>query len=124
MNIISTHRYSTDLDNYVPARDWAADKLEWTTDAHGRPTAILHGIDKLPDATKSLYLLDDGRTARIMYVSGWAKADHATQANQLWLQDIPVNPDGETRPDNGERIQYSTWRLGPRRTYHLKLTNA
>lgn len=126
MKITRTDCWFTVLDNYQPARSFTAGTLEWTTDAQGTPTGILRGIDDLKDPQKGLFLLDDGKSTRVMYVAGWSRKDPASEitaaADNLWLHDIPVNPDGARRSDNDQVIDYSGWHLGPRRIYHLKLS--
>jgi hypothetical protein len=75
---------------------------------------------------KSIYLLDDSRTVTPYYVAGWsidvAKEVSGVGKGSIRLHPFPTNPDGKTRPDNGRVINYDTWMLGPRRSYHLKVT--
>lgn len=77
-------------------------------------TVIIDG-NGIRDAYKAVYLLDDGLTVRAHYVAGWQP-----NTGKVYLHPFPVNPDGRTRPD-GRVIDYSTWALGPRRCYHVKV---
>lgn len=112
------YRWTAALDNHEPTREWASGEIEWRQDAFGSDIAVLSGGQNLPNAHKSNFILDDGKSAQILYVTGWGPFH-----DSIWLGLFPVNPNGATRPDNGRVIDYSTWQLGPRRTYHLKLSS-
>ncbi len=115
-------RWSARLDNYNTPRDYAMGTgLVYAADEDGTraETITLLGVDELRENNKAVYLLDDGKTVTVWYVAGWS-SDPADRS--LYLQQFPTNPDGRTRPDNGRVIDYNTWQLGPRRSYHLKIT--
>jgi hypothetical protein len=76
-------------------------------------------IEMFKDALKSIYLVDDGRTVTPYYVAGWSLD---VGKGKVILHPFPCNPNGETRPDNGRVIDFTTWLHGPRRAYHLKVT--
>ena len=60
--------------------------------------------------------IDDGSAVVPHYVGGWNK-----KFTRVFLYPFPVNPDGRRRHDNGRVIDYSTWAIGPRRSYHVKV---
>lgn len=66
-----------------------------------------------------MYLIDDGATVFVYYVAGWSHGDSITP-RILMLHPFPLSVG--TRPDNGRPIDMSTWMLGPRRAYHLKVS--
>lgn len=74
--------------------------------------------NEVTEARRAIYIVDDGKTAVPYYVAGWKDEQAA-----VFLQAFPVNPDGRTRSDNGQVIDYSGWVMGPRRVYHLKVTS-
>lgn len=106
-------RFSAVADNYNPPRTY----LTGTITAGRDDIQILaFEWDTPKDATRAVYLLDDGKAVIPYYVAGWDNTN-----GELFIQPFPTNPTGETRPDNGRVIDYSTWRLGPTRAYHLKV---
>lgn len=114
----ATHYWSTATDNYSPPRNYAGGTLR--REIHpvtGQDTVTLYG-DRLRDDTDALYILDDGDTATVWYVAGWHPRDPG-----IILNPIPTNPGGTLmRADHPNvRVDYRTWMLGPRRTYHLKI---
>lgn len=122
-------RWSAALDNHEPTRDFAMGTgliyPPWP-DQPRSTTITLLGVNELKDAEKAVYLLDDGSTVTAWYVAGWAGDPNKRGAlnpdkPELHLQQFPVNPDGDTRPD-GRVVDFGTWQLGPRRAYHLKIT--
>lgn len=109
------------LDNYDPPRSTSRSLLEEWVGPDGTITYRLVGWQSERDATNAVYLLDDGRTVRPFYVAGWSPdSDH------ILLHAFPTNyrPDGERkiRDDNGRPVDHGPWALGPRRAYHLKIT--
>lgn len=113
------YSWSTALDNYEPTRAFAqgiAVERDATTGDH-EVIVLLHSGD-LRDAERSNYLIDDGKRVRPMYVAGWNDG-----GSQLFLHPFPTNPGGhKKREDNGRTVDYTGWYLGPRRTYHVKVT--
>lgn len=119
---ILTRTFWTRLDNYEPiGREHYKGRIStWTTPQGngeyqyviepGNPFYAMCGDGPNPN-----FILDDGMELITCYVSGWQPS-----TGQVFIQPFPVNPDGNTRPD-GRVIDYSTWSLGPRTTYHLKL---
>lgn len=113
-------RWSAPLDNHEPARAWAS----------GYGVCYLrHGYEpwfrfwpgtQLRDLPRSILIIDDGKVALPYYCAGWNDKDTAN--GYVLFQAFPTNPDGRTRPDNGQQVDFSTWVLGPRRAYHLKIT--
>lgn len=112
-------------DNYDPPREGYTVSGEVYAPEAWRPEQVV-GLDVtgMKDPHRAVYLLDDGSTVRPHYVGGWASAspesDITKQTDIVWLYPFPTNPDGATRPD-GRVIDYSTWALGPRRCYHVKI---
>jgi hypothetical protein len=111
--------WSTVTDNHPTPRGYASGEADvYAADVDGtRPETItLLGADALRDAHRAVYLVDDGATVRPFYVAGWSP-DGAT----IHLHPMPT-ADGRIRPDNGRPVDFSSWVLGPRRAYHLKVT--
>lgn len=129
-------RWHTALDNYEPMpRDMAYGRaIEYNIrnpqrDERGvmlyaeeTPRGWPEGV-QLKDAKRAVYILDDGQTVRPMYVAGYQEGNPS-----------PLHPDGcepfiilHPFPTNGPRADgqgmadFSTWMLGPRRAYHLKV---
>lgn len=111
------------LDNYEPVpRRLGHSLLEEWRETDGTIVYRLIGWGEETDATRALYLIDDGRTVRPYFVASWTNGD----TSRILLHPFPVNvkPDGtpRLRSDNGQPVDYGTWMLGPRRAYHLKIT--
>lgn len=94
---------------------WATGTLEPATTPRGEEIFILKEWPK--EFGSDLFIIDNGTSARIMYTAGYSVRNQT-----IILGDIPVNPDGQTRPDNGRNVDYRGWHLGPSKTYHLKVT--
>ena len=115
-------RWSTALDNYEPTRDFAyGDALHYAADDVRGETIVVHdALDKLRDANRATYLVDDGRTVSAWYVAGWHDAERT-----VFLQRFPTNYNADGSPrlraDDGRPVDFGTWMLGPRRAYHLKV---
>lgn len=120
----ATFRFVVALDRYEPPRDYGTGTLEeftWPDD--GRVTYRLpDGLEVFREVTKAVFLIDDGRTVRPLYVTGWSGAN-----NYVTLAPFPVNVHDDGTPrmradDPARPVDYSTWSLGPSRAYHLKVT--
>jgi hypothetical protein len=111
-------RWQTQLDNHTYSRNFANGN-GWEYDIADKDLrgVILDDVADLRDPHKAMYLLDDGQNVRTFYVAGW-NADK--QLTYLMIHPFPLSVG--TRPDNGLPIDMSTWQLGPRRAYHLKVT--
>jgi hypothetical protein len=124
--LAKTYTYVAAMDNHDPARHMQSgtvEEWEWPDD-ESLSYRIPDGVSVFVKADSNIiFLLDDGRTVRALYVAGWSGAE-----DRLFLRPMPVgiNDDGtpRLRADNGRPVDYSTWMLGPRRTYHLKITEA
>jgi len=93
------------LDNYEPPRNHAYfNCYQYSTDTVTDGFVIDRGMT-LKDATRAVFLMDDGETVHPYYVASW-------HPEQLHLIAHPF-PTGEN---------HRTWALGPRRAYHIKLT--
>lgn len=110
-------------DNYEPPRSYAHGEgwyYDGETRGPGRSAIVLEAAMALKDATKALYLIDDGITVRPFYVAGW----HPDGVHVL-LNELPVNVKADGTPrlraDNNRPVDFSNWMLGPRRAYHLKV---
>lgn len=110
------------LDSHEPTRNQAAGELEEWRHRDGRVVRSLTDGQQLKDAHRAVYLMDDGRTVAPWYVAGWSKE------NTITLTPFPVNVNEDGTPrlraDRPEPVDYSTWALGPRRAYHLKVREA
>ncbi len=112
-------------DNYEPTRSYAyGEGWEYDRPDDVRGPGIILASDggQLKHRTTAVYLIDDGRTVRPFYVSGWGPdADGLT-----YLQPFPTNYDDDgnhrRRADDGRPVDFGTWMLGPRTFYHLKVT--
>lgn len=119
-----TYTYVCQMDNHEPPRSEARGTVEaWTWPDTGEESyRIPDGMTTfLSRGTNTVFLLDDGRTVRPFYVTGWNPRDgHVT----LGPMPVDINPDGtpRMRTDHPDRpVDYSTWTLGPARAYHLKI---
>lgn len=119
------HIYHVTLDNHTPPRSEDTGTLEtWTRPDGSDSYRLPGGLSRFPaivrDGGRAVFLVDDGRTVRPLYVAGWSVKEDA-----VFLDDMPVSirPDGTPllREDNGRPVDYSTWQLGPRTAYHLKI---
>lgn len=148
MHIARYDHFSIAADNREPwhrshvaiygiAEWWVADAGEiqtapgtiakWTPE----PRYVFPGLlETLPKcAGNAVFLVDDGRTVRPFYVTGWSPLDNEkapeTRGN-VSAQPFPVNygPDGEVRQraDGTGPVDFSTWQLGPHTAYHVKVT--
>jgi hypothetical protein len=74
------------------------------------------------DSHRALYVIDDGVTARPMYVTGW-QAETAVEEIYLGTFPLDVTPDGQPRirSDNGRPVDFSSWLLAASRAYHVKV---
>lgn len=120
----TAYKWSAALTNHEPAsRDWASGLLYryGRIDETRGPGIILEGARHLKDNLQSNYLIDDGRTVEVFYVTGWSPG-----ADTIFLQPFPTNyENGERRLTSyGEPVSFEGWHLGPRRTYHLKVSLA
>lgn len=122
------YRWRCAIDNYNMTRNWAHGVLYLTTGHDGEPVVIIGGGDFNRDVTRALFLLDDGRTIRPMYVAGYGPDAVNGRPEAIILQDFPTNyhADGtrRVRADDGRPMDFGLWELGPRTAYHLKLTDA
>lgn len=111
-------RWHTALDNHepVPRAEATGYGVRYVHPSTGSEGFKIYNSAGIKDAHKASLILDDGETAVPYYCVGW-KDDEYTL-----YQPFPTNPDGAVGPDNGRPIDYSTWILGPRKTYHFKIT--
>lgn len=124
--ITKRFRYETAMDNHEPTREFASGYIGiWDDpeDSIETPTYVLENPnpwmeDSILPENNIGFILDDGKQTMAMYVAGY-NPDHGT----IFLHPLPTNPDHRTRPDNGREIDYSSWMLGPRKTYHLKISD-
>jgi hypothetical protein len=109
----TTYRYVAELDNYAPARNVAHGMLTVHPGAfeHSPDEVITFDPDDagIPDGHRAVYLITRGASCRPFYVAGWSSGDDITP-RMVMLHPIDGAPSG--------------WRLGPRRAYHLTLTEA
>lgn len=114
-----TFRYAVALDNYTPTRKFGAgtgDLYAPDTAWNGQSeTIILHDVDNFGDFEHTSFIIDDGESVRVFYLSGWNGS-----GTMVYLSPFPTN--GAIRPDNGRPVDFSQWALGPRKTFHLKVT--
>jgi hypothetical protein len=98
-------------DLYAPDTAW---------EGQSETIILPNGLDIFVPVSESQprinFIIDDGESVRVFYVAGWHDTD-----KYLLLHPFPVNT-GAVRPDNGRPVDYSGWALGPRKTFHLKVT--
>jgi hypothetical protein len=118
---MSVTRYAvrTVTDNYEPTRGeaWVSADLWEGEDNHRDPesfTVVLISPEAIRAATRAVYVWDDGARVVPLYVAGYQP-----DATLVYLVPYPV-ADGRERPDSGRPVDFSSWVLGPRRSYHLK----
>lgn len=126
-------RAAVALDNYepVPRRvAWVRLTRYDAIDPDEFCYRLEDGLLELRDPTNCNYLLDDGRKVAAYYVAGWSY-DHnhggdSDNIDGILLHPMPTNyhPSGmpKMRADRDEQVSFDTWMLGPRRTYHLKVS--
>jgi hypothetical protein len=122
-------RYTVALDNYepVPRRTETGDLVEYddNSETSGQPR-YFRTLAGTSFAEQSVYIIDDGRVARPYYGGSFNLGKpsplypEGREPVEL-LYPFPVNPGGRRRPDNGREIDFTTWMLGPRKCYHLKI---
>jgi len=120
--------FSAALDAHDVTRAWAygyAVRYSIQGDDTRRGLAIWRddfselSAGRLADLHRAVFLVDDGKTVVPHYVAGWNPTAHP---GAMFLQPYPTNPNGATRPDNGETIDYGTWFASCRVAYHLKVS--
>lgn len=112
------------LDNYEPTpRSW--ERVECYSydlgDDDPRGSGwVIDGATLLRDATKAIYLMDDGHTVQPFYVAAWHP-----DGSHVILHPFPTNWNADGTPhmraDRDEQVSFDNWQLGPRRAYHVKL---
>jgi hypothetical protein len=112
-------RWSTPLDNHDPARNHASGYGVCYLKHGYEPWFRFWPGDQLREVHRAILIIDDGKVAAPYYWVGWNAKDQAD--GYVLFASFPTNPHGRTRPDNGQPVD-STWALGPRRAYHLKIT--
>lgn len=109
------------LDNYEPMPR-SIERIEcyrYSTDDF-LDAYVLDHVYHLRDATRAVYLMDDGTTVAPYYVAGYHQ-DH----QYVIIHPFPVNVNADGTPrmraDRDEQVNHDMWQLGPRRAYHVKL---
>jgi hypothetical protein len=114
-----TRNFSVAIDNHEPTRDFVHGVLVETLNDHDAIRIDDPNALGLKDWQRSNYLIDTGDAITVYYVAGWNEQPRDDAAPYVLLHPFPTN--GGTRPD-GRPVDYSTWMLGPRRTYHFKVS--
>lgn len=123
---IATLTGTVALDDYEPVpRSWDVLHIEeWDHETNGRVLVVTHVLGRLKDANRAIYLMDDGRTVTPWYVAGWGGEGLAE--GSIILHPFPTNYNADGTPrlraDDGRPVDFSNWQLGPRRAYHVKLS--
>lgn len=74
------------------------------------------------DTSHTVWVIDDGHTVTPCYGQiQFTSLDTQIVGPYALVHPYPVNPNGDRRPDNGRVIDYSTWHLGPARSWHIKI---
>lgn len=83
----------------------------------------------LAELRKSNVIVDDGQSVTVMYLAGYRgelDADNPAAAigvNYPYALFHAFPLSRGTRPDNGRPVDMSNWMLGPRKSYHLKVSD-
>jgi hypothetical protein len=114
-----TFDYYVALDNHYPMeRSWHRGTAQVWEDANDPDYLVYVLGPDLPffdKAIKGVFLVDDGNTVEPFYVAAW----HPEKKDVI-LHRFPVNPDNRV-DSRGRVIDFSTWNLGPRLAFHLKV---
>lgn len=111
---------TTHLDNHEPPRRSAALVMHRFVGHSGDTEYMIEsGVDLLD--THCGFLLDDGYSVIPLYVAGWHSEHKYILAHKFPLDFNPTTREPNLRADNGRPVDHSTWILGPRRYYHLKV---
>lgn len=122
------------LDNREPwhrsHRDYSGSISWYPVDAERIFRGVIpDALREIPNATDAIYLLDDGETVEPFYVVGWSPLDNEKSPDtrgDVMIGCFPVNVDSDGSPilraDDNRPVDYSSWQLGPKRAYHLKVT--
>lgn len=127
---VNVVKYRAPLDNYSPARRMAYGYAVEYVRANGQNGMTLWRTDfgavgtrTYDELIRALFIVDNGRSATPFDPCGWAPS---ADADQLFIMPFPLeyNADGSrrTRADDGRPVDMSGWYVGPRRTYHLKVS--
>lgn len=112
----------THTDNYEPPRSSTTLTIHRFQNHFDETSYVLEDGMNLPGTPNAGFLLDDGHTVTALYVASWHQ-----EHRYLILHQFPMNfhPTGEPkmRADRQEQVDHSTWMLGPRRYYHLKVVS-
>ena len=87
----------------------------------GEPIWVIDHDGQLPP--HAAFIMDDGVEVIPWYVAGW-HSEH----QYVILHRFPTNYDDKGNPvrraDDGRPVNFDSWQLGPRRCYHVKLTQS
>lgn len=114
-------RFYVAMDNYepFPRREEIGVLYAFTHPVTGKKGVEVRGGDLKLFPEKCILLIDDGKSVIPHYISGYVESRQA----QLFYP-FPTNPNNAVRPDNGRPIDFDTWKHGPTKAYHLKVTPA
>lgn len=128
-------RYNVAMDNYeLPRLIITGYAVRYSVHVHGTVYGIYMPCDDangipLGNALNANALFDSGQDVSAYYCAGWNPYDSerardpalhfgSTGPSVLWH---PFPLSAGTRPD-GRPVDMSSWMLGPRKTYHFKVT--
>ena len=117
--IMAEYRFTMAADRYDPPRNYLHGTIV-TDQGYDRRSHVLtfdEGPRESLRTENGIYVLDYGTHIEVRYVAGW----NLTDRYRVFLQAFPLN-DGTQRSDNGLRVDFSGWMLGPRNAFHLKMT--
>ena len=118
------------LDNHMHTRNYASGHgflYERIDESRDEGVLLFDALGTLKDATAAIYIIDNGMTTNVLYTAGHNDRAEDESEHCIYLQYLPTNFDGLTgerkvRADNGRPVDFSSWMMGPRRAYHLKVT--
>jgi len=108
------YRFTALADNYDVPRGYLRGTVETGQGFDGKSDVVTFEAPP-KDSNQAVYVLDFGDRVEVRWVAGWATEN----LERVYLQAFPLSVG--TRPDNGRPVDMSTWMLGPRRAFHLKL---
>lgn len=114
-------QWSCALDNYEPCpRSWATGPAYRFIGHSGDEEWLIENVTSLKDSKSAVYIIDDGRTVRPLYVAGW-HWDHDYILGHHFPTSFDADGSPRLRDDDQRPVDFTNWQLGPRRAYHLKI---
>ncbi len=122
------YRWVAAMDNYEPTREfesfYAVEHIQPASrqSVNGvKPGWTIYGVDRISNPFRSNYILDFGTRIVVAHVAGW----NLGYKDRVIVHPFPTASETDVMEDgSGRPLDYDTWQLGPRRAYHMKMTQA